>query len=66
MRLELTAMRDKTNFEQVPLDIVKKAVEERTVAEEKELDRGLKRKKSQPLEEPRLPGSTPNRNGRKA
>jgi Na+-transporting methylmalonyl-CoA/oxaloacetate decarboxylase gamma subunit len=60
-------MRKKTNFEQVPLEVVKRVVEEQVKQEEtSEAGQGVKREELDQLQQLLLAASTPNRNGRRA
>jgi len=59
-------MRKKTNFEQVPLEVVKKVVEEQVKQEEtSEVDRGGKKEELDHLQQRLLAASTSNRTGRR-
>jgi hypothetical protein len=60
-------MRRKATFEQVPLEVVKKVVEEQVKQEEtREAGRGVKKEELGQLEQLVLAASSPNRNGKKA
>jgi hypothetical protein len=60
-------MRRKATFEQVPLEVVKKVVEEQVKQEEtREAGRGVKKEELGQLEQLVLAASRPNRNGKKA
>jgi hypothetical protein len=60
-------MRKKTNFEQVPLEVVKRVVEEQVKQEEtSEAGRGVKKEELDHLQQLLLAASTRNRIGRKA
>ena len=60
-------MRKKTNFEQVPLEVVKRVVEEQVKQEEtSEAGQGVKKEELDQLQQLLLTASTPNRNGRRA
>jgi hypothetical protein len=64
---ERIVMRKKTNFEQVPLEVVKRVVEEQVKQEEtSEADRGVKKEELDHLQQLLLAASTPNRIGRRA
>jgi len=57
-------MRKKTNFEQVPLEAVKRVVEEQVKQEEaSEARRGVKKEELDQLQQLLLAASRPNRNG---
>jgi hypothetical protein len=59
-------MRKKTNFEQVPLEVVKRVVEEQVKQEEmSETGRGVKKEELDHLQQLLLAASMPNRNGRR-
>jgi len=60
-------MRKKTNFEQVPLEVVKRVVEKQVKQEETgEAGRGVKKEELDHLQQLLLAASTPNRTGRRA
>ena len=60
-------MRKKTSFEQVPLEVVKRVVEEQVKQEEtSEAGQGVKKEELDQLQQLLLAASTPNRNGRRA
>jgi hypothetical protein len=60
-------MRTKTNFEQVPLEVVRKVVEGQVKQEEtSEAGRGAKKEELDQLQQLLLAASTPNRNARRA
>ena len=60
-------MRTKTNFEQVPLEVVKKVVEEQVKQKEtSEAGRGVKKEALDQFQQLLLTANTPNRNGRRA
>ena len=60
-------MRKKTNFEQVPLEVVKRVVEEQVKQEEtSEAGQGVKKEELDQLQQLLLTASTRNRNGRRA
>ena len=64
---ERIVMRKKTNFEQVPLEVVKRVVEEQVKQEEtSEAGRGVKKEELDRLQQLLLAASTPNRIGRRA
>jgi hypothetical protein len=60
-------MRKKTNFEQVPLEVVKKVVEEQIKREETgEPGRAVKKEELDQFQQLLLAASTPKRNRRRA
>jgi hypothetical protein len=60
-------MRKKTNFEQVPLEVVKRVVEEQVKQEEtSEAGQGVKKEELDQPQQLLFAASTPNRNGRRA
>jgi hypothetical protein len=60
-------MRKKTNFEQVPLEVVKKVVEEQVKEKEtSEAGRGVKKEELDQFQQLLLAANTSNRNGRRA
>ena len=59
-------MRRKTNFEQVPLELIKKVIEESKQKELTELDTGREKKNLDPSHQLRLGGIRHRWNGRKA
>jgi hypothetical protein len=59
-------MRRKTNFEQVPLERIKKVIEESKQKELTELDPGMGKKNLDPLHQLPLGGIRRRWNGRKA
>jgi Na+-transporting methylmalonyl-CoA/oxaloacetate decarboxylase gamma subunit len=60
-------MRTKTNFEQVPLEVVRRVVEEQVKQEEtSEAGRRVKKEELDQLQQLLLAASTPNRNARRA
>jgi Mg-chelatase subunit ChlI len=64
---ERVVMRKKTNFEQVPVEVVKKIVEEQVKQEKtSETRQGVKKEELDQFQQLLLAANTSNRNGRRA